>query len=220
MGPQIKGANFKKRKLTSHVEEISFDPSSREEFLTGFRKRKQQRIKNAQAVAESRAREDKRQTRKKLREERKVDFERAVEEHKRQLKRLQEENEIDGDSENASSDNDEDEWDGIPEPPAVDYEAEYIDEDKYTTVTVEEMDPSREGLLYSNDSSDEQPAKRADPSEDEISKKQPEKAKNHSDNKLKKKKKKFRYESKQERKVTRMKERSSNSKKAKARREQ
>lgn len=41
------------------------------------------------------------------------------------------------------------EWEGFAEPLPVDYEAEYIDEDKYTTVTVEEMDPSREGFFKS-----------------------------------------------------------------------
>ena len=75
-----------------------------------------------------------------MREERAADFQRALEEHKRQLKEMNEENESGDDAENSSSHTEEDEWEGIEEPPAVDYEAEYIDEDKYTTVTVEEMD--------------------------------------------------------------------------------
>jgi ribosomal RNA-processing protein 17 len=156
-----------------------------------------------------------------MREERNADFERALEEHKRQLKRLKEENESGDDSGSASSDDgEEDEWVGIAEPPVVDYEAEYVDEDKYTTVTVEELDPSKEGLLQSDDdSSDERKTERPASTEDAKSAK-PQKTKKQSDNQLKKKKKKFRYESKDERKVTRMKERKSNHKKAKARREQ
>lgn len=61
MGPQAK-----KRKLTPKVEEINFDAADRQEFLTGFRKRKQQRIRHAQELAEKRAREEKRLERKKV----------------------------------------------------------------------------------------------------------------------------------------------------------
>jgi ribosomal RNA-processing protein 17 len=61
MGPQAK-----KRKLTPKVEEINFDPADRQEFLTGFRKRKQQRIRHAQELAAERAREEKRLERKKV----------------------------------------------------------------------------------------------------------------------------------------------------------
>jgi ribosomal RNA-processing protein 17 len=61
MGPQSK------RRKTSKVEEITFDDSARQEWLTGFRKRKQQRIKHAQQVAEEKAREMKREERKRVR---------------------------------------------------------------------------------------------------------------------------------------------------------
>jgi ribosomal RNA-processing protein 17 len=60
MGPALK------RRKTSKVEEVSFDAADREEFLTGFRKRKQQRIKHAQEIAIKRAKEEKRQDRKKV----------------------------------------------------------------------------------------------------------------------------------------------------------
>lgn len=60
------GPMSKKRKLTK-VEEVNFDADARHEFLTGFRKRKQQRIKHAQEAAEKRAREEKRQDRKMVR---------------------------------------------------------------------------------------------------------------------------------------------------------
>lgn len=153
-----------------------------------------------------------------MREERNADFERALEEHKKQMKVLNEENENGENAENRSSDNEEDEWEGFAEPPAVDYEAEYVDEDKYTTVTVEDMDPSKQGTLQSDDSSDERPTVQAESAEDTEPKKQT-KTKKQSDTQPKKKKKKFRYETKDERKVTRMKERMSNHKKAVARRE-
>lgn len=57
----------KKRKTTSAVEEINFDDDARQEYLTGFHKRKQQRIKHAQEEAVKRARQDKLETRKQVR---------------------------------------------------------------------------------------------------------------------------------------------------------
>ena len=49
----------KKRKSTSAIEEISFDSSAREDYLTGFHKRKLQRIKHAKEEAAKKEREDK-----------------------------------------------------------------------------------------------------------------------------------------------------------------
>jgi ribosomal RNA-processing protein 17 len=60
MGPPVK------RRKTSKVEEVSFDAAAREEFLTGFRKRKQQRIKHAQEIAIKKMKEEKRQDRAKV----------------------------------------------------------------------------------------------------------------------------------------------------------
>ncbi|KAJ5634129.1 hypothetical protein N7528_001971 [Penicillium herquei] len=213
----------KKRKLAPKVEEVTFDSDARHEFLTGFHKRKVQRMKHAQEVAVNRAREEKRQDRKRLREERAAEFNRALEEHKRQLKQIKEEN--GEDSENDSEDEDDQEWEGIEEPPAVDYEAEYIDEDKYTTVTVEEMDASREGLrkaVQQDDTEDEEEESKEKPSAEteEAEKKPAKKVWKRATDKPKKKKKQFRYESKHDRKLTQAKQRLSKSKKAKARREQ
>ncbi|PYH93489.1 hypothetical protein BO71DRAFT_484566 [Aspergillus ellipticus CBS 707.79] len=219
MGPQAK-----RRKVAPKVEEINFDSADRQQFLTGFRRRKQQRIKHAQEVAIEKARELKRVERKRIREERTADFQHALDEHRKQLKRLKEEDRDSDESSSGSEDEDEDqEWEGFTEPPAVDYEAEYIDEDKYTTVTVEEMDPSREGLLrYAGDDSDaedEQTAPTPTADDDPKAPAEPSKKKKATDGKPKKKKKTFRYESKEERKLTRMKERMAKSRKAKARRE-
>ena len=48
------------------VEEITFDPSSRHDFLTGFHKRKLERAKHAREAAERRAREERVEHRKQV----------------------------------------------------------------------------------------------------------------------------------------------------------
>lgn len=58
---------MKKRKLAAPVEEISFDTEARQQFLTGFRKRKLARVRHAQEVAAKRAREERIQDRKMVR---------------------------------------------------------------------------------------------------------------------------------------------------------
>ncbi len=49
----------KKRKSTSAIEEIAFDFNAREDYLTGFHKRKLQRIKRAKEEAAKKEREEK-----------------------------------------------------------------------------------------------------------------------------------------------------------------
>lgn len=56
----------KKRKATHAVEEVTFDNSARQEYLTGFHKRKVQRQKHAQEEAANRAREEKIEFRKQV----------------------------------------------------------------------------------------------------------------------------------------------------------
>ena len=56
----------KKRKREAAIEEITFDHSAREDYLTGFHKRKLQRIKHAKEDAAKREREDKLTVRKKV----------------------------------------------------------------------------------------------------------------------------------------------------------
>jgi len=120
-------------------------------------------------------------------------------------------------------------WDGILEPPEIDHEAEYIDEDRYTTVTVEAMDLTKDGLhraaKEAEENSDASKEGKPDGINTVSSQKQgrriwtkgkPEKEGQSS--KAKRKRKKFRYENKTERKMTRFKEKSKNSKQAKARR--
>lgn len=122
---------------------------------------------------------------------------------------------------------DQHEWIGLTEPPEVDHEAEYIDEDRYTTVTVEAMDLSRDGLREAEkqanqdaDSPIDKKQKGANlPSTQRQGKRIWRKELPEKEGRApKKKRKKFRYENKAERRFTRMKERSKNSTQAKARR--
>lgn len=57
----------KKRKTVHKVEEITFDKDARTEYLTGFHKRKQARIKAAKAQAEEEARLERIRLRKQVR---------------------------------------------------------------------------------------------------------------------------------------------------------
>ena len=47
-----------KRRRVDQVEEITFDPTARQEYLTGFHKRKQQRIQNAKDAVAKREKEE------------------------------------------------------------------------------------------------------------------------------------------------------------------
>lgn len=105
-------------------------------------------------------------------------------------------------------------WGGIkddPEEEVLDHEEEYVDEDRYTTVTVEAVDVSRDGLQRVADDADESTedvkVKYAEKPAD-VKKKWPKKER----------KQKFRYESKAERRVTRGKQKAGNKAKANARR--
>lgn len=142
-----------------------------------------------------------------------------MDEHAQVLQRMKEDA---GDISDEKED-DGDDWNGIEEPPAVDYEAEYIDEDKYTTVTVEEMDASREGLLKSaqEDNTDNEEEKqesvRLNETETKTTKKR--KPRSAASEAARKKKRNFRYESKDVRRETMRKQRNVKSKKAKARKD-
>lgn len=164
-----------------------------------------------------------------LREQRKVDLEKHVQEVNALLRKANEDLEDGSDNGGEGGSNDEgeakEEWDGFDEPLAVHREDEYIDEDKYTTVTVESVDISKDGFHRvgnegaSENSSDEQPNHKAATNSPEPTSKRRVWTKEKPVNaKPKKKKKKFRYEGKAERKVTRTKERSKSRDQAKARR--
>lgn len=107
----------------------------------------------------------------------------------------------------------------------IDQEAEYMDEDRLTTVTIEAVEATKEGLqkVVKTGSDDEAEGgvvlsvKAIAARSDGVSKPKRVWTKDRPDGLLKKKKKKFRYESKAERKITRYKERSGNKAKASAR---
>ncbi|QYT05927.1 hypothetical protein H0G86_012800 [Trichoderma simmonsii] len=204
----------KKRKYG--VEEVSFDFDARQEYLTGFHKRKQQRIKLAQEEAAKRAREERLRTRKQIRDERK----REVEEHVEHVNKLLRESgaiEVDSDDEKLGSGEEanEGEWTGFPDRPnldIVDHEEEYIDEDRYTTVTVESVSISRDGLERP-----EKPQEKTEGDQEQETEKADQdkpKAKEWP----KKKKQKFRYESKFDRQLTERRQKAKSKAKSKARR--
>jgi ribosomal RNA-processing protein 17 len=123
------------------------------------------------------------------------------------------------------------EWNGIsePTPPPIDHEAEYIDEEKYTTVTVEAMDVSKEGLFKAqqerdgqDSEKDGQAATKTNDTSTAENKKRPW-TKNKPGDKdgmvqKRKKKRNFRYESKVDRKEARSRQKTKNSKQARERR--
>lgn len=110
----------------------------------------------------------------------------------------------------------------------ADLEAEYPDEDRYTTVTVENVEVSRDGLFKTRE--DEVPESDGEAVREITPKSKSEARGRRSggtpllskarslDPMRKRKRKKFKYESKTERKMTRHKERSKNSARAKDRR--
>ncbi len=126
----------------------------------------------------------------------------------------------------SSEDEDEQEpFNGIDEPVPVDHEDDYLDEDKHTVVTVEAVDISHEGLEKRQEGSDEEDDDLAESkgpsgkfSSGNAGAGRKDRPVNQNLKKQPKKRQKFRYESKAERKVTRMKERSGGKAKAKERR--
>jgi len=59
-------APFPKRRKVEQVEELTFDPTARQDYLTGFHKRKVQRAGHARELAEKKAREEKVEARKQV----------------------------------------------------------------------------------------------------------------------------------------------------------
>lgn len=136
---------------------------------------------------------------------------------------------LDGSEDEKENSNAEAEWSGLsdPEPEPVDHEAEYIDEDKYTTVTVEAMDVTREGLFKAEQDETEekgqsQEADDSKPEDPSTEKKKriwsKAKPKDGAEKPRRKRKRNFRYEGKVERKMARSKEKARNHKQARERR--
>lgn len=141
-----------------------------------------------------------------MRKQRKEDLEKHVSEVNALLRKSQglpTDDEESSDSEASSSSD----FEGFDDsaPAEIDREDEYIDEDKYTTVTIESVDISKDGFSKPGEKE----------VEDEESKRKREEAEAEAKKKRvwtkerpqgpKKKKKKFRYETKAERKAQRVK---------------
>lgn len=226
MGPPAK------RRKVEPVAEVTFDPAARQEYLTGFHKRKLQRIKHAQETAQKREREEKVQQRKEvrispglfgkkrdvddlqIRDERKRDLEKHVAEVNALLKK-----QIDSSAEEDFEDEDakDDDWAGFEDIPTLDGTDEYIDEGKYTTVTIKELDDVRDFESQSEDEDGE--AKTTDNSDKAATTEPGRRKKSQQGGKPKQKKKKFRYESKLDRQADRKKLKAKRVAAAKARRE-
>ncbi|KAK8137640.1 hypothetical protein PG984_003133 [Apiospora sp. TS-2023a] len=146
-------APSKKRKNAHAIEEISYDPEARSDYLTGFHKRKVQRQKIAQEQAAKQARQEKVDARREHRESRRQEVANHVKTVQELLRTADRAGGVDSDDE-AEDDASKlgEEWDGLPDAPVafeaekVDHEEEFIDEDKYTSVTVESVSVSRDGL--------------------------------------------------------------------------
>jgi ribosomal RNA-processing protein 17 len=140
-----------------------------------------------------------------LREERKQELEEHVEAVNRLLQDMEEPTSLGFDEE--------EDWGGIqddePIVEPVDHEEEYVDEDKYTVVTVEEVDITKEGISkVGGEESETEQAPKLVQTEERAKKVWPKKVR----------KKKFTYETKTERKLTRGKQKAGNKAKADARR--
>ena len=118
--------------------------------------------------------------------------------------------------------------DDVPAEVIFDQEDAYVDDDRFTTVTVEAVDVSKDGLqkVRAERGQDSDASEVEEPEENPIAASVGQVADSgkvkrtwskDSPRGAKKKKKRFRYESKAERKVTRFKERSGNKARAKER---
>ena len=147
----------------------------------------------------------------KVREDRRQE----VEEHVKNVNKMLRESGMVADpslEENSEDDNDSDEFTGFPDAPnleIVDHEEEYIDEDRYTTVTVESVAITRDGLakpLTQEEHEEQDRVKEAKKREYEAEEEEKRRAARLKKEK-KDKKKKFTYENKIERRLTEAKRR-------------
>ncbi|KAF2098984.1 hypothetical protein NA57DRAFT_76219 [Rhizodiscina lignyota] len=234
----------KRRKLdkskSNRVAEIQFDSAARADYLTGFHKRKLARIKHAQEAAAKKEREEKIRERRELRQRRKEELEEHLKAVNGALKRVN--GEEAGSREDSEDPNDKsdggsnEEWSGIldepaPEVQSLDHEDEYIDEDKYTTVTVEAVDISKEGFTKADEDAEDAESEADEDggqngvkahttqSANQTSGQKSISRRKEKEGRPKKRRKQFRYESKGDRKIARAKQGRKNSMMAKARRD-
>lgn len=153
-----------------------------------------------------------------LRAERKADLEKHVEEVNRLVRQANgdlsaSDNESDSDGEDDDdTEGAEEEFTGFQDPEPINQHDEYIDEDKYTTVTMESVNISKTGFSRPGEDEEEDEAAKkaalesAESAEGSAKKRAWTKAWPKNSDKPKKKKKKFRYETKTERKAERIKQ--------------
>ncbi|KAI0120054.1 nucleolar protein 12-domain-containing protein [Nemania sp. FL0031] len=206
----------KKRKRQHTIEEIKFDDDARAEYLTGFHKRKLQRAKHAREQAAERERQEKIEARKQLREDRKREVEEHVSQVNTALKQAAQAGYIENDEGESSEEDTVEEWGGFQDTPVqqdlINHEEEYIDEDRFTTVTVESVNVSKDGLTSSRPEEEESDDEHE--GVEQNTQAQPEPERSHKDrDATKKKKQKFRYETKLERQITNIKQKARNNKK-------
>lgn len=191
----------RKTKL-SPPETIHFDHAAREEYLTGFHKRKIARIALARAEIEKREKEERVKLRRDLRRQRQLDLETFGEEVNRVANRLN--GNTDGpDTTSAEDRNCAVDFNGLQHVEPIHSEDEFIDEGVYTNVVTESVCISKAGFSRTFEKRDEENdgsvcTKRIHHTMRSKSLTTPEKSKQ------KKTRINFRYESKAERKVERM----------------
>mmetsp|Transcript_8691 Transcript_8691/g.10834 ORF Transcript_8691/g.10834 Transcript_8691/m.10834 type:complete len:270 (-) Transcript_8691:12-821(-) len=96
------------------VDEVVFDKDSRQEYLTGFHKRKLQRQKKAQEYNKEQERLARIEERKKMREEKKKDIETQLKKFNETVKEITHFNDSEDEDSNKENDEDEDEsWTGF-----------------------------------------------------------------------------------------------------------
>lgn len=158
-----------------------------------------------------------------MREQRKQDHEKHYEAIKAELQKqdeiMEEVGVKYGKDGGDDEESEEDEWDGLPDAQPIPEDEDYVDEDKYTTVTVSAME---DDALEEEEEEEARAAaavalKKKAEEEEAAARKKKGGRKGLDSSKKKEKKKKFRYESKAERKVTRFKQKAKNAKAAKAR---
>lgn len=144
-----------------------------------------------------------------MREQRKTDLQAHLKEFNHELRKQNPD--LPSESESEDDDAEEATFEGFGAVDDIDgQEDEYVDEDKYTTVTVEAMGGS--------DDEEKEPYK-PKPEDDPTLFAKPKKRPMTKEGKEKKKSRNFRYETKAERKTTRDKQKKRNNKEAAARRE-
>ncbi|KAI9882839.1 MAG: F-box protein: endocytic membrane traffic, recycling ReCYcling 1 [Watsoniomyces obsoletus] len=211
----------KKRKTTT-VEEIKFNDDERHEYLNGFHKRKLERIKRGQELAAKKAHDEKLAHRRQLRQERRG----AALERVEAFNKMREE--ATKDTSDESNVGEDEISTAVVAPTIINHEDEYIDEERFTTVTVEAVDISKEGLrAVADDEEDDDGTGKKDDKNGESHEIDGKKGARAKDGKFRtkekgvkaagaaKKRKKFRYESKAERKVERVKQRMAKNRKRK-----